>query len=178
MTLFDYVSEDICLEPLSQKHAEMIHIFASKYNVKKYIGWQLKETSSETAEFVKTLIARHEAGSHVYASVVEKKTGRVIGTAMLFGFDKTANHGEIGYVLDDTVWGKGYGTQIVRMVSEYAFKEIGLRKIFARVVNTNHGSARILEKNGYALEAELKDYYMIDDCLMNCMYFSKYADCR
>jgi ribosomal-protein-alanine N-acetyltransferase len=176
MILYDYVSEDLYLEPLSQEHAEMIHIFASKYNVKKYIGWQLKETPSETEEFVKMLITRHESGSHVYASVVEKITGRVIGTVMLFNFDKRANHGEIGYVLDDTVWGKGYGTQIVRMVSEYAFKEMGLRKIFARVVNTNLGSSRILEKNGYMLEAELKDYYMIDDCLMNCMYYSRYAD--
>jgi [ribosomal protein S5]-alanine N-acetyltransferase len=172
MTIFDYVSEDLYLKPLSQEHAEMIHIFASKPNVKKYIGWQLKETQDETAEFVKTLMLRHEAGSHIYASVLEKKSDRVIGTVMLFSFDKTANHGEIGYVLDDTAWGKGYGTQIVRLLSEYAFKELCLRKLYARVVNTNLGSARILEKNGYTIEAELKDYYSIDDSLMNCIYYS------
>lgn len=178
MTLFDYESEELYLKPLSQEHAEMIHIFASKPNVKKYIGWQLKETLEKTAEYVKTLIERHEAGSHVYASVVEKESDRVIGTVMLFGFDKMANHGEIGYVLDDSVWGKGYGTQLVNWLSEYAFHELGLRKLFARVVNTNVGSARILEKNGYTLEAELKDYFMIDDCLMNCRYYTRYADLK
>ena len=176
MTLFDYVCEDLYLIPVGKEHAEMIHIFASKPSVKKYIGWQLKETLVETVAFVETLITRHESGSHVYASVVEKKSDRVIGTVMLFGFDKMANHGEIGYVLDDTVWGNGYGTQIVQLLSEYAFKELGLRKLFARVVNTNVCSARILEKNGYILEAELKDYYRIDDHLMNCMYYSRYAD--
>ena len=172
MTIFDYTSEDLYLVPVSQEHAKMVHVYASKPTVKKYIGWPLMADLAQTAEYVSTLIARHEAGSHIYASVLEKKSNRVIGTAMIFGVDKMANHGEIGYVLDDTFWGNGYGTQIVCMLTEYAFKELGLRKIFARIVNVNVGSARVLEKNGYTLEAELKDYYMIDGRLMSCRYYS------
>jgi ribosomal-protein-alanine N-acetyltransferase len=175
MSIFDYATQDISLIPVSEDHTEMVHVYASKPGVKKYIGWPLMQSLAETADYVNTLIARHEAGSHIYASVVEKKSGRVIGTAMLFGFDKAANHGEIGYVFDDSVWGKGYGTQLVRMLSNYAFGELGLRKLFARIVNSNTGSARVLEKNGFILEAELKDYYHIDGTYMNCVFFSRYA---
>ena len=176
MSLFDYGSEGLSLVPLSQEHTEMVHVYASKPTVKKYIGWSLMRTLAETAEYVDTLMDRHKAGSHIYASVMEKRSGRVVGTVMIFSFDKVANHGEIGYVLDDTVWGKGYGTQLVNMMSDFVFQELGLRKVFARIVDANIGSARVLEKNGYALEAELKDYYLIEGCYMSCMFYSRYTD--
>jgi ribosomal-protein-alanine N-acetyltransferase len=175
MSIFDYGTQDIELVPLLQEHAAMIHVYASKPAVKKYIGWPLMHSPTETAEYVRTLVARHDAGSHIYASVVEKHSGRVVGTGILFGFDKAANHGELGYVFDDTVWGKGYGTQLVRVMSEFAFAELKLRKLFARVVSVNVGSARVLERNGFTLEAELKDYYYMDDTFLSCRYYSRYA---
>ena len=130
---------------------------------------------AETAAYVRTLIAKHEAGSHIYASVVEKHSGKVVGTAIVFAMDTSARHGEIGYVFDDTVWGKGYGTQLVRLMCDFAFDELKLRKLFARVVSANIGSARVLERNGFALEAELQDYYFIDGVYLDCRYYSRYA---
>lgn len=175
MNIFDYSDRDILLVPLLQEHAEQIHVYASKPAVKKYIGWPLMHSLEETANYVSTLIARHQAGSHIYASVVERQSGKVVGTGIIFGMDKAANHGEIGYVFDDSVWGKSYGTQLVRMLSDFAFDELKLRKLFARVVSINIGSARVLERNGFALEAELKDYYHMDGNYLGCRYYSRYA---
>ncbi|HSL93863.1 MAG TPA: GNAT family protein, partial [Bacillota bacterium] len=66
--------------------------------------------------------------------------------------------------------------QLVAILSQYALKDLGLRKLYARVVDENTGSARVLTKNGYALEAELKDFYRIDGRLMNCHIYSRYGD--
>lgn len=175
MSLFNYSSNDLILIPLSMDHVEMVHVYASKPSVKKYIGWRLMQTPAETADYISTLIERHASGTYFYASVVEKCSGRVVGTGMVFGIDQSARHGEIGYVLDDTIWGQGYGTQLVNMLSDFAIRDLGLRKVFARIVDANVGSARVLEKNGYSLEAVLKDYYMIDGCYMSCRFYSLYA---
>ena len=64
---------------------------------------------------------------------------------------------EIGYWIAESFWGQGIGTQAVNLVVEYGFhtfSEIG--KIIAKVFDTNVGSMRILEKNGFKKEAIIK----------------------
>ena len=176
MGLQDYTSEELSLVALLPEHAKAIHGYASKPFVKKYIGWPLMRTEEETHRYVAMLISRHEGGSHIYASVQEKATGRIVGTAMIFNFDREANHAEIGYVLDDTIWDRGYGTQVVQLLTDYTLRDLGMRKIFARTVDANVGSSRVLEKNGYKLEAELKDYYYIEGNYLSCKFFSRCPD--
>lgn len=173
MSLVGAQNELIRIKPIAMEDLEDIHAYASNPNVKRYIGWQLKETEEQTAGLIELMLSRQEAKTHVYASVEEIATGRVIGTVMLFGFDWEANHGEIGYVFHEDSWGKGYATAAVEMVCEHAFKEMGLSKLFARVVSVNGGSARVLEKNGFSLEATLRDYYKIDGILSDCLYYSR-----
>ena len=62
------------------------------------------------------------------------------------------NHAEIGYVFHKEHWGKGYGTESVALMSDFAFESLNLHKLHVSVVDANIGSARILERNGYELE--------------------------
>lgn len=175
MNLFENSNDCIHLKPMELADAAYIHEYASSPNVKKYIGWPLMNHYQETEDFVKVMMDRHEAKTHVYASVVEDVSGKVIGTMMLFNLDEEAKHCEVGYVFHEAAWGKGYCTAATRWVTDYVFNEMGMRKIFARVVNVNVGSSKVLTNNGFSLEAILKDYYSIDQALMHCEYYSLYA---
>lgn len=165
----------ISIKPIEIADSEAIHEYASNPNAKQYTGWKLMESLEETQEFVALMVSRHEEKTHVYASVVENETGKVIGTLMIFGFDKEANHAEIGYVFNEAVWGKGYASEGVKLLCDYAFNEMALRKLFARIVEINVGSAKVLKKNDFVLEGTLKDYYCIHGALLNCQWFSKLA---
>ncbi len=46
-------------------------------------------------------------------------------------------------------WGKGYGTEVVRLRTRFAFEELNLNKISTLVYLPNIGSRRVLEKAGY-----------------------------
>jgi ribosomal-protein-alanine N-acetyltransferase len=109
------------------------------------------------------MLKRESAGTHLYASVVLKATQKIIGTVMIFNFDYEAKHAEIGYVFHKNHWGKGYGTEAVSMMDNFAFESLDLHKLHASVVDTNIGSVRVLEKNGFELEGRLKDYYFIEN---------------
>lgn len=65
-------------------------------------------------------------------------------------------NGEIGYWIGEPYWGKGYGTQTVKLLTDYAFTELKLGRIFAGVISNNPASMKVLEKSGYRLEAILK----------------------
>lgn len=166
--------ENICFKALDPKDAHAMYAYVSDKDVKRFIGWRLMSTLEETREFLEELIRREEAGTHLYASIVEKSSGEVIGTAMIFGFDKEANHAEIGYVLHKEHWGKGYGTETVSLISDFAFEILMLRKLHARVVSGNFGSARILEKNGFELEGRFRDYYFIEANYYDGLFFGKF----
>lgn len=167
-------NDNISFKALSTNHAEMIHEYASDEEVSRFIGWKLMRTLEETREYVGEMLNRESAGTHLYASVVLKSNGAIIGTVMIFNFDREANHAEIGYVFHKDYWGKGYGTEAVNLLSKFAFESLMLRKLHARVVHVNRGSVHVLENNGFELEGEVKDYYFIEGKYYNQMLFGKF----
>ncbi|HNU40673.1 MAG TPA: GNAT family protein [Methanothrix sp.] len=77
---------------------------------------------------------------------------------------------ELGYWLAEPFWGNGIMTDAVRALSDYAFNELGIQRIFAEPYTTNAASARVLEKSGFSLEgviraAVFKDGRMLDQYL-------------
>lgn len=58
----------------------------------------------------------------------------------------------VGYMLDKQHNGKGYMTEAVRLVVEYAFKELELHRLEAGVMPHNLRSIRVLEKAGFRKE--------------------------
>ncbi len=64
---------------------------------------------------------------------------------------------EIGYWLGEPFWRKGIATQAVKTISDHAFGELKLRRLFAGIFAGNIGSMRVLEKAGFSLETTIED---------------------
>lgn len=54
------------------------------------------------------------------------------------------------HMQNDTVKGKGFGTQAERMAVQYAFEEMGMAAVNADTVAGNTRSQHVLEKVGFA----------------------------
>ena len=63
---------------------------------------------------------------------------------------------EIGYWLGEPFWGRGIATRALRALTEYAFANFGLVRLYATVFEWNPASARVLEKAGFTCEARLR----------------------
>lgn len=63
---------------------------------------------------------------------------------------------EIGYWLGEEFWGRGLATQALIAVTDYAFANYDLCRMYAHVFEWNPASARVLEKAGYKFEGRLK----------------------
>lgn len=59
---------------------------------------------------------------------------------------------EIGYWLARPYWGRGIVTGVVGAMTEYAFDQLGVVRVFAGVFDWNPASMRVLEKCGYERE--------------------------
>jgi RimJ/RimL family protein N-acetyltransferase len=52
-------------------------------------------------------------------------------------------------------WNQGFGTEACRLATGFAFRQLGMEKVYLKVYETNPGARRAYEKAGYRLEASL-----------------------
>jgi RimJ/RimL family protein N-acetyltransferase len=62
---------------------------------------------------------------------------------------------EVGYRLARESWGRGYATEAVRGVCEYAFRSLGLTRLIAMIDPANVDSIRVAQKAGMAYEQDI-----------------------
>jgi ribosomal-protein-alanine N-acetyltransferase len=63
---------------------------------------------------------------------------------------------EIGYWLGEEFWGRGIATEALIAVTEHAFANHDICRLYAHVFDWNPASARVLQKAGYEYEGRLK----------------------
>mgnify|MGYP000557155954 CR=1 FL=1 len=82
-------------------------------------------------------------------AVYERATLTPIGTTALIGLDWRNRTAEFGIIIGEpTARGKGYGTEITRLVRDYAFDTLGLHRLEADADPRNAASIRALERVG------------------------------
>ena len=56
---------------------------------------------------------------------------------------------EIGYAVNRSLWGRGYATEAVEAIVAWALTRSEVRRVTAECLESNPGSARVLEKSGF-----------------------------
>ena len=87
--------------------------------------------------------------------VIEKGTGQIIGTGGILDKDiDGSNQYEIIYVLAKSAWGKGFATELASSLKDYAFAELGLKRVTALIDPDNLKSERVATKIGLRYEKD------------------------
>ena len=98
--------------------------------------------------------------------------GALVGVVgLVMGTDVQRLSDEIGYWLGEPHWGRGIATEAVRQMTDYAFGELGLVRVFAMVYPYNKGSQHVLEKAGYQLEGIQRLSVIKNGLLMDSYYY-------
>ncbi|MHA2292527.1 MAG: GNAT family N-acetyltransferase [Candidatus Hodarchaeales archaeon] len=87
-----------------------------------------------------------------------------IGNIRLSGMNPHHKRVDLGIMLfDKSEWSRGYGTEAIKGVTNYVFKELNLHKICADYYSVNHASARMFNKAGFKVEGIYKDHFFFED---------------
>lgn len=82
------------------------------------------------------------------AWLIELPDGKRIGDLCFKGLDP-AGMAEIGYGLLPEYWGKGYATEAVRAMVQWASEQPNVKRIEAETEENNAASQRVLQKVGF-----------------------------
>lgn len=90
------------------------------------------------------------------ALAIEVDGAAIGGIGLIFGQDIDRRSAEIGYWLGAEYWGRGIVTEAVQALTQYAFANFDLARIWACVFAWNPASMRVLEKAGFTREGVLR----------------------
>lgn len=90
-------------------------------------------------------------------AVIENASGNLIGYCGLFDIADVNGRPEIeiGYRLARQSWGRGYATEAVLAVRDFAFLSLGLQRLIAMIDPDNTASIRVAEKAGMNYEQDV-----------------------
>lgn len=120
--------------------------------VTKYLLWEPHKSPEQTQDYLRYLQTRYRTGDFYDWAVVDKKSGKMIGTCGFASLDFQNNSAEVGYVLNPDFWGQGIAAQAVRAVLEFGFMELNIHRIEAKYIIGNDSSRRVMEKCGMSFE--------------------------
>ena len=118
-------------------------------------------TWTETEVYLQTILENYDNGSGLIRwNVEERETGAFVGVIGLFRLPDDSDW-EIGYRFFPEFWGKGYATEALRVVIDYAFGHLNLPRLVAVANPENRASSRVMEKVGMRFE-RMAFYYGAD----------------
>jgi len=89
--------------------------------------------------------------------VALKEDGKAIGTIILSDIDQKNATGHIHIKMSkDGGRGKGYGTDAVNTMVQYAFEELRLNCIYANILSYNEASIKLFERCGFKRDGVLR----------------------
>ena len=132
----------------------------------RYVGWladpevnRYLETryAEQTLEMVRDFVGAmaRSPDSYLFA-ILEEATSKHVGNVKIGPV--LAHHAvaDVSYFIGErAAWGKGFGSEAVRLVTKFGFERLDLHRCQAGFYETNIGSQRVLEKAGYTYEGRL-----------------------
>lgn len=148
-------TRNLILRPFTPSDSNKVYEMSLEDGMKKWIPDQVYADENETRGVLEFLISCYEKPDPKVKPFVLgielKGTGELIGHA---GLSPIGDGVEIGYAIEDKNQGKGYATEALKAISEYAISHFCLQNIIGVVDSMNTGSLRVLEKAGYKFVKE------------------------
>jgi RimJ/RimL family protein N-acetyltransferase len=94
---------------------------------------------------------------------IETLAGDYLGGISLMSIDWIDRSAQVGIVIGSkTHWGKGFGTDAMRLVLRFAFDKMNLHRVWLNVYDFNPRGIKSYEKCGFKREGIQREYRYID----------------
>ena len=146
------VTDRLVLRRSRPEDAETISAYRSDPEVHRQQGWERTDPEGVRADIEE--MARRapgEPGGWVQFSVEEREGGRLVGDVGISPADGEPGVIKVGYTMSPAVHGRGYATEAVWALLEYAFGTLGADVARAYASADNLPSIRVAEKVGMRL---------------------------
>ncbi|WP_442598410.1 GNAT family N-acetyltransferase [Neobacillus sp. D3-1R] len=133
-------------------------ILASLEELKPWMPFAHKEQNVQDVESnIREAYCHFLSRKDLRLLVFLKETGELVASSGLHRINWDIPKFEIGYWIDTRFSGKGYITEAVQAIAQFAFQELNARRVEIRCDSKNLRSRAVAERAGFRLEGILKN---------------------
>jgi ribosomal-protein-alanine N-acetyltransferase len=165
-------TERLILRRVDANDVNEIFALRSNPETMKYIPRPLVKTTEDALEHIAMIDAKIETNEGINWAITLKDDPKLIGLIGHYRIKPEHFRAEIGYMLLPEFNGKGIISEAVKEAVNYGFKVMKLHSLEAIIAPENHGSMKVLEKNGFVKEAHLKENEFYDGRFLDTVIYS------
>ncbi len=140
------------LRPWTKDDLESLFKHACNENITKFMSDGFPNTKDKCKRFLEFAT---DNDSILYFAI-DINSQAVGGIGVSPGTDIKRKNAELGYWISEDYWGQGIMTNAIKEIIKIAFNRYDIDRIYAAPFESNTASHRILEKNGFKLEARFE----------------------
>ena len=162
----------ILRKPREEDAALIFASYGQDPAVTRYLTWRPHRDLSDAQEAVKRFLEGWRSGA-AYCWLLFRREGGELAGCVAVRKDQGIN---LGYLLARTYWGEGLMSEALSAVSEWAFSDPTIFRVWAVCDIENDASAHLLARNGFCREGVLKKWSLhpnISSIPRDCYCYAK-----
>lgn len=153
-------SERLSFRKLVNKDAPQVLELRSNPKTMKFIPSASAHNIDDALAHIKKINDKIDANSDINWAITEKGSDLCIGIMGFYRTEPEHYKTELGYMLLPEYWGKGYVTEGVKRLLDFAFNTLQFHSIKAVIDSRHKASERVLQKSGFRKEAHhIEDFF-------------------
>lgn len=146
----------INLRRIHKSDAESIYQHVKAPEIARYTFIPHPYNIQDALSFIRLTHRQYRNGTNFPLGMEHPQTKQIIGMIALDKVSYEHKNAELGYWLGKKYWGQRITQEAIKLILRYGFKELKLRRIYARVMHPNIASSKLLEKSGFSHEGTMR----------------------
>lgn len=111
---------------------------------------------------------------YLFLGIFLNKTHKMIGTVKIGPINKFHKYSGLGIMIGEkSLWGQGYGSEVIKLATDFTYKKLKLHKLFAEICAENYGSLHAFIKSGYQKIGTRKKHLLVNGIYLDNAIFEK-----
>ncbi|MGP4064282.1 GNAT family N-acetyltransferase [Oceanobacillus sp. M65] len=153
----ELITKRLTLRKMQEKDSAGLFAVWSDPSVTRFMNIPAFTGEDQAKEMINFLAELAHENKALRYTIRTKDSGQIIGSCGYNTIDFANGKTELGYELAKGHWGKGYASEAIRELMNYAFEELNLHRIEAKVEPENKNSIRLLQNLEFTFEGTLRD---------------------
>jgi len=140
----------LILRRILPQDEEDMYEYSKDPETSRYLLWEPHSSRGFTRAHIRYLQEQYRRSAFFDWALIEKKSGKMIGTCGFTEIYERERRAEVGYVLSPRFHRQGLAPEALSRIMEYGFLTLGLRRLEGRIMEDNLASRKVLERSGFA----------------------------
>ena len=152
-------TERLILKPLTIADAETaFYGWIGDADANKWVSWLPHHSLDDTIKWLKEIDweqsfpADKLRDNYIWGFAL-KETGKLFGSGGLI-WEEDYQLYQVGYNINKSFWSKGYTTEAMKVILDYAANTLGLKRVAGGHAKDNLASAKVIEKLGFIYDRD------------------------